>query len=79
MEEQDPKPKVAVGCTGCLTLLCLLGLAGGLIAPIATSGKASWEEVMPGIISSSVCCFLSVLLLGGAIFWMVKSNQNAGM
>lgn len=75
-EQQDNKPKIAVGCSGCLTLLCLMGLITTLILPVATSGKASWDEVIPGIISSGVCCFLSTLLLVGAAVWLVKSKPS---
>lgn len=76
MEEQDRKPQVAVGCSGCLTLLCLLGLIVSAILPVATSGKASWDEVMPAIIGNGVCCFLSFFLLAGAGFWLFKSRQE---
>ncbi len=77
MEEQDNKPKVAVGCSGCLTLLFLLGGVVTGLLPVITDGKASWEETVPGIIGTNVCCFLSGILLLVSIIWLVKSNKSS--
>ncbi len=76
MEEQDRKPQVAVGCSGCLTLLCFLGLLAAALAPVVTGGKASWDESLPFIIISGACCFLSFFLVAGAGFWLFKSRQE---
>jgi hypothetical protein len=75
--EQEHFPKIAVGCTGAIFALALLGTTAALLAPILTSGAASWEESLPFIASGGVCCFFSAGMLVGAIVWLVQSRPDA--
>lgn len=72
----DPKPKIALGCSGALVFLCILATSAAAIAPIATDGRASWNESMPFIVSGGVCCALSGFLMVGAIIWLVVASRS---
>ncbi len=70
-------PKILTGCGCALTLLCLVSLVVFIALPALTSGRASQNEVLPGIWISGGCgCLSTLVLLGGAVWWMVAKKKQ---
>jgi hypothetical protein len=69
-------PKILTGCGCGLVLLCLVALAVFLLLPTMTDGRASQNEVLPGIWISGGCGCASMLpFIGGLIWWMVANKK----
>lgn len=77
MEEQDHKPKIAVGCSGCLTFLCMIGIAVSFALPAVMGPNVSSSEAMIGVYSSAGCCVASFLFFViPSIIWVIKSSRG---
>jgi hypothetical protein len=69
-------PKILAGCGCALVLLCGASLLVFVALPVVTEGRASQNEVMPGIMISGGCgCAALIPFVAGLIWWMVAGKK----
>ena len=70
-------PKILTGCGCGLVLLCVVSLVVFMLLPSMTNGRASANEVLPGIWISGGCgCASMIPFIGGLVWWMMAKKKE---